>query len=86
MVVFPPGVRFYRCDLLTEYRIRVPGPSKDRNPDYRLPWSHASLPVLIDFRPDGDIGDIERRHDFEPPEVRRTSSYIGHTMDPTPPH
>jgi hypothetical protein len=61
--------------LLTEYRIRVPGPSKDRNPDYRLPWSYASLPVLIDFRPDGDIGDIERRHDFEPPEVRRETTF-----------
>jgi hypothetical protein len=34
------------------------------------------LPVLADFRPDGDIGDIERRHDFEPLEAaaRETTS------------
>jgi hypothetical protein len=29
-------------------------------------------PFSVDFRPDGDIGDIERLLDFEPPEVRRT--------------
>jgi len=27
--------------LLTEYRILVPGLSKDRHPDYRLPWSRV---------------------------------------------
>jgi len=57
-----------RFDLLPEYRILVPCPSKDRNPDYRLPRSR----VVVDFRPDGDI---ERRHDFEPPEVRRETTF-----------
>jgi hypothetical protein len=72
--------------LLTEYRIRVRGPSKDRNPDYRLPSSHASLPVLVDFRPDGDIGDIERRHEFEPlqvlPYVKPYRAHYGPTAAP----
>ena len=45
--------------------------------------AHASLPVLVDFRPDGDIGDIERRHDFElwaarsPPHVKPHWAHYG---------
>jgi hypothetical protein len=61
-----------RYDLLTEYRILVPGPSKDRNPDYRLPWSRGVARSRRFSGPMTIIGDIERRHDFERLEVCRT--------------
>jgi hypothetical protein len=57
--------------LLIEYRLLV---QVRRKIEIRITVcrGHAWLPVLVDFRPNSDIGDIERRYDFEPLEVRRT--------------
>jgi hypothetical protein len=57
--------------LLIEYRLLV---QVRRKIEIRITVcrGYEWLPVLVDFRPNSDIGDIERRYDFEPLEVCRT--------------